>query len=690
MKNGKKNMNDKLKLKGHMKAFMRWPLILSALLIVLNILVYCVSVKAGLVVSAGVLIYVGIAVVVLRCHRPFIVNELIAFANQYDSLEKRILEELALPYAIMDMNGRMIWSNKVFAELTGKDQFYKKNISTIFPDVTADKLPVADKKEISEISTQFGEKIYRVSMQRVELGEIVAGSETLENTDKNVSLIAMYMYDDTELKEYIKKNEDNKLVVALAYLDNYEEALESVEDVRRSLLIALIDRKITKYFSNFDGLVKKLEKDKYFLIMRQSSLDTLKEQRFHILDEVKTVNIGNEMAITLSIGVGLNAATYIQNYEYSRIAIEMALGRGGDQVVIKNGNNITYYGGKTQQMEKATRVKARVKEQALKEFMSTKDRVVVMGHKITDVDALGAGIGIYRAGKTLGKPVHIVVNDPTKSIRPLIAEYTNNSEYEPSMFVDSAQAKDLIDNNTVVVVVDTNRPSYTECEELLYMTKTVVVLDHHRRGSEVIENAVLSYVEPYASSACEMVAEILQYFSDDLRIRNIEADCLYAGIVIDTNNFTTRAGVRTFEAAAFLRRSGADVTRVRKLLRDDLKSYQARADAVRTAHIYRNCFAISTCPSENLDSPTVVGAQAANELLNIAGVKASFVLTQYNNEIYISARAIDEINVQVMMEKMGGGGHMNIAGAQVKASPDEVERMLKDIIDQEYQEENIK
>ena len=690
MKNGKKNMNDKLKLKGHMKAFMRWPLILSALLIVLNILVYCVSVKAGLVVSAGVLIYVGIAVVVLRCHRPFIVNELIAFANQYDSLEKRILEELALPYAIMDMNGRMIWSNKVFAELTGKDQFYKKNISTIFPDVTADKLPVADKKEISEISTQFGEKIYRVSMQRVELGEIVAGSETLENTDKNVSLIAMYMYDDTELKEYIKKNEDNKLVVALAYLDNYEEALESVEDVRRSLLIALIDRKITKYFSNFDGLVKKLEKDKYFLIMRQSSLDTLKEQRFHILDEVKTVNIGNEMAITLSIGVGLNAATYIQNYEYSRIAIEMALGRGGDQVVIKNGNNITYYGGKTQQMEKATRVKARVKAQALKEFMSTKDRVVVMGHKITDVDALGAGIGIYRAGKTLGKPVHIVVNDPTKSIRPLIAEYTNNSEYEPSMFVDSAQAKDLIDNNTVVVVVDTNRPSYTECEELLYMTKTVVVLDHHRRGSEVIENAVLSYVEPYASSACEMVAEILQYFSDDLRIRNIEADCLYAGIVIDTNNFTTRAGVRTFEAAAFLRRSGADVTRVRKLLRDDLKSYQARADAVRTAHIYRNCFAISTCPSENLDSPTVVGAQAANELLNIAGVKASFVLTQYNNEIYISARAIDEINVQVMMEKMGGGGHMKIAGAQVKASPDEVERMLKDIIDQEYQEENIK
>ena len=508
----------------------------------------------------------------------------------------------------------------------------------------------------------------------------------LEDMSQNVSLIAMYLYDETELKEYIQKNEDNKLVVALAYLDNYEEALESVEDVRRSLLIALIDRKITKYFSNFDGLVKKLEKDKYLLIMRQSSLETLKEQRFHILDEVKTVNIGNEMAVTLSIGIGLNASTYIQNYEYARIAIEMALGRGGDQVVIKNGNNITYIGGKAQQMEKATRVKARVKAQALKEFMSTKDRVVVMGHKITDVDALGAGIGIYRAGKTLGKPVHIVINDPTTSIRPLMSGFMENPDYEPSMFVDSNQAKELVDNNTVVVVVDTNKPSYTECQDLLYMTKTIVVLDHHRRGSEVIQNAVLSYVEPYASSSCEMIAEILQYFADGLKLRSIEADCIYAGIMIDTNNFTTRAGVRTFEAAAFLRRCGADVTRVRKMLRDNIDSYKARAEAVRTAEIYRDYFAIARCPSEGLESPTVVGAQAANELLNIAGVKASFVLTSYNNEVYISARAIDEVNVQVMMERMGGGGHLNIAGAQVKDTMDETERMLKEIIDQLYQE----
>ena len=672
-----------------MGRFVQWPLYLSILLVFLNVLVYFVSIKAGLLVSVGLLIYIGIAVILFRRNKPLILNELIAFANQYDLLERRILDELALPYAIMDMEGNLIWTNKLFSQITGKAQFYKKNIGTIFPDITSDKLPSAEGKGISELSTQFQDRIYRASMQRVSLKEVIENAEMLEGTSGKISLIAMYLYDETELKEYIQKNEDNKLVIALAYLDNYEEALESVEDVRRSLLIALIDRKITKYFSNFDGLVRKLEKDKYLLIMRQSSLESLKEQRFHILDEVKTVNIGNEMAVTLSIGIGLNAATYLQNYEYSRIAIEMALGRGGDQVVIKNGNSITYYGGKAQQVEKTTRVKARVKAQALKEFMSTKDRVVVMGHKITDVDALGAAIGIYRAGKTLGKPVHIVVNDPSTSIRPLMAGYLNNPDYEPSMFVDREQAKELVDNNTVVIVVDTNKPSYTECQELLYMTKTIVVLDHHRRGNEVIQNAVLSYVEPYASSTCEMVAEILQYFSDDLRLRNIEADCIYAGILIDTNNFITRAGVRTFEAAAFLRRSGADMTRVRKMLRDNIDSYKARAEAVRTADIYRDYFAIAKCPSEGLESPTVVGAQAANELLNIAGVKASFVLTSYNQEVYISARAIDEVNVQVLMEKMGGGGHINIAGAQVKASIEEVEGMLKTIIDELYQEGDI-
>ena len=593
-------MNKKLKFKGSMKQFMRWPLYLTILLIWLDILIFMVSVKAGILATLGIVVYIVAALLLTRFHRPLILNDLIAFANQYESLEKRLLDDLALPYAIMDTNGRMIWSNKVFAELTGKEQLYNKHITTIFPEITPDKLPVPEKQEITEMSTNFGDRIYRVSMQLVTMKDVVNEARILENVDADINLVAMFFYDETELQEYIQKNEDDKLVVALAYLDNYEEALEGVEEVRRSLLIALIDRKITKYFSNFDGLVRKLERDKYFLIMRQSSLEALKEQRFHILDEVKTVNIGNEMAVTLSIGIGLNGANYLQNYEYCRIAIEMALGRGGDQVVIKNGDSIAYFGGKSQQVEKNTRVKARVKAQALKEFMSTKDRVVVMGHKITDVDALGAAIGIYRAGKTLGKPVHIVVNDPTTSIRPLMAGYINNPDYEPSMFVDCAQAKDLVDNNTVVVVVDTNKPSYTECQDLLYLTRTIVVLDHHRRGSEVIQNAVLSYVEPYASSTCEMVAEILQYFDEDLRLRSLEADCLYAGMVIDTNNFTTRSGVRTFEAAAYLRRNGCaicinNLSEVAHVLKDILENpqvlieFQHKAfDVGRKYHLQEN------------------------------------------------------------------------------------------------------
>ena len=681
-------MKDGIKLKGQLATYMRWPFVLTLLLVVMDVLLYTVSWKAGGIGTIFTAVYLLLGILLYFHRRPVILNELISFATQYGQVQKSLMKNFALPYALLDAEGKILWMNDEFLYLTGKDQKYRKFIGNIFPEVTTNKLPMPE--EVRDLEIAYQDHDFRLNMRRVEIDELLDGSQIIDADAEKNYLIAAYLFDETELKKYMRKNKDEQLVTGLLYLDNYEEALESVEEVRSSLLIALIDRKINKYFAAIDGVVKKLEKDKYFLVMRRKSLEQLKEKKFNILEEVKSVNIGNEMAVTISIGIGINADSFAHTSEAARIAMELALGRGGDQVVIKEGNNITYFGGKSQMMEKTTRVKARVKAQALKEFMSTKERVVVMGHKITDVDALGAAIGIYRAGKTLGKPVHIVVNDPSTSIRPLMAGYMNNPDYEPSMFIDRNQAIDLVDDNTVVVVVDTNKPSYTECEDLLYLTKTIVVLDHHRRGNEVIQNAVLSYVEPYASSTCEMVAEILQYFSDDLRLRNIEADCLYAGIMIDTNNFITRAGVRTFEAAAFLRRSGADMTRVRKMLRDNIDSYKARAEAVRAAEIYRGCFAIAQCPSKGLESPTVVGAQAANELLNIAGVKASFVLTPYNKEVYVSARAIDEVNVQVMMEKLGGGGHINIAGAQVRRPMDEVEDMIKEIIDEMYQEEETK
>lgn len=643
---------------------MRWSLVLTALLVVMNVVMYVVDLKAGAVATAFTAVYVVIAVLLYFQKRPSILNELISFATRYGQVQKKLIQDFALPYALLDSEGRILWMNDEFLFVTGKDKKYRKFIGNIFPEVTMEKLPLQN--EVRDIELVFNEHDYRLNMKRVDISELLNSSEIVETEQDNSYLITVYIYDETELKKYIRKNEDERLVTGLLYLDNYEEALESMEEVRSSLLIALIDRKINKYFSAIDGVVKKLEKDKYFLVMRKKSLEVLREKRFSILEEVKNVNIGNEMAVTISIGIGMNADTYAHSSEYARIAIELALGRGGDQVVVKDGNNITYFGGKSQMMEKTTRVKARVKAHALKEFMSSKDKVVVMGHKITDVDTFGAAIGIYRAAKTLEKKAYIVINTPTSSIRPLMDSFLHSQEYDSRMFVNSHEAKEIVDDNTVVVVVDTNRPNYTECEELLSMTKTIVVLDHHRQGKDVISNAVLSYIEPYASSACEMVAEVLQYFSDGIRIRNIEADSLYAGIMIDTNNFLTKTGVRTFEAAAFLRRCGADVTRVRKMFRENMDDYRAKGDAIRNAELFRECFAISVCKSEGLESPTVVGAQAANELLNVVGVKASFVLTDYRNTIYVSARSIDEINVQIIMERMGGGGHLNIAGAQLE------------------------
>lgn len=322
--------------------------------------------------------------------------------------------------------------------------------------------------------------------------------------------------------------------------------------------------------------------------------------------------------------------------------------------------------------------------------METKDRLLIMGHRLSDIDSFGAAVGIYRIATAMNKKANIVVNEVTSSVRPMMDRFVGNSEYPEDLFLTGQKAAELVDGGTMLVVVDVNRPSITDEPALLKLVKTIVVLDHHRTSSEIIDSAVLSYVEPYASSACEMVAEILQYIMDGIKVRPAEADAMYAGIVIDTQNFTNQTGVRTFEAAAYLRRSGADITRVRKLFRENMVDYQAKAEAVRLAEVYMDSFAISVCPSDGLDSPTIIGAQAANELLEIRGIKASVVLTPYNGVIYYSARSIDEVNVQVMMEKLGGGGHRTIAGAQIAdISVEEGKERLKAVIRQMLEEGEV-
>lgn len=662
-----------------LQKYMQWPVVLSVLVLCANGAVGLVSGKAGMVMAVFTVLYAFCAGVLFWYGKKRILTGLVGFAADFDQSQKNLMASMELPYGIADEAGRLLWTNRAFSAVIKDEKSARRSLTALFPEITEEGLEKMD--HALEVQCAYGGAIYRASIKRVTIQSDSGLLSAAPGQKTEQQVLAVYLYDETEIHEYMQAITDQKMVAGLIYLDNYDEALESVEEVRRSLLVALIDRKVSKYISGVNGIVKKMEKDKYFFAIEQKYMPSLEAERFSLLEDVKTVNIGNEMAVTLSIGIGINGDTYIRNYEYARTAIDMALGRGGDQAVVKNGEKIQYYGGKTQQLEKTTRVKARVKAHALRELLETKDRLLIMGHKIGDIDSFGSAIGVYRIAAALGKKAHIVINEVTSSVRPMMDRFINNSDYPQDLFLMGDDAAELADPSTALVVVDVNRPSYTEEPQLLNLVKTIVVIDHHRQSSEIISNATLSYVEPYASSACELVAEILQYVTDSIRIKSLEADAMYAGIVIDTNNFTNQAGVRTFEAAAFLRRNGADVTRVRKLFRDKMEDYKARAEAVRQAEVFEGAFAISVCPAENVESPTVVGAQAANELLDIIGIKASVVLTPYNGKIYVSARSIDEINVQVMMEKLGGGGHRTIAGAQLPgATVEEAKEKIKDVI----------
>lgn len=673
-------MKRNIKFKGRLRNYMYSPILLTILLVFINIPMYFYHLEAGLAVSAFMLVYFTVVMLNYQRNKPFFVNELINFATQYGTVQRKLLNEFDIAYALIDYNGKILWVNEKFTELTGKDKEYHKSITSVFSHITKDILQ--KNRTESQLHINWGGREYRIQLKRIEFASITPENEMVSVEGSEEYMTALYLYDETQLNQYIRENDDQKLVSALIYIDNYDEVLNSIEDVKQSLLIALIDRKVNKYFAGMDGLVRKMEKDKYFVVFRYVYLSKMEEDKFSILEEVKTVKVGNEMSVTLSIGIGSMGDTYNQSYEYARMAIGMALGRGGDQVVVKEGEQITYFGGSSKQVDRMTRVKARVKAHALREIIESRSHVIVMGHHIADVDSFGAAVGVYCAGRVLDKKVQIVLNEVTTSLRPIKECFTEENGYEPDMFINGETAIELTNNNTLVMVVDTNRPNYTDCPEILKKTKSIVVFDHHRQGSEVVENPILSYIEPYASSTCEMIAEVLQYFTENIKLTACEADAIYAGILIDTNNFMQKTGVRTFEAAAYLRRCGAEVTRVRKMLRNDMADYKARAEVMRHAEVYHGAFAISVCPADKVESPTVVCAQSANELLNIIGIKASFVMTEYQNRIFISSRSIDEINVQSIMERLGGGGHANIAGAQLSdCSVEEAKQKIREILD---------
>lgn len=650
------------KLKDIFKSYMRWPIIAGFFFAAINVGIYFLDIRSGICMSFGVLIYLAVILATIINKHKAASKVLIEFASSYAQMQKMLLDEFTVPYGILDDQGRILWLNNSFSEIVGKEN-YRKPMSSVSEEF--EKFKLVPGRESQEQIVEIQGKVYRLLVEKINMRNVELDVSVLMSGNAT-DLYAIYLFDETEITACKKELHDERFVAALIYIDNYDEALESIDEVRRSLLIALVDRKINKYISAGEGIVRKLEKDKYFVVMRYKFLEQLKEDRFTILEDVKSVNIGNEMSVTLSVGIGAMNGSFMKNYEMARAAIDLALGRGGDQVVLRDGNKVTYYGGKSNSLEKNTRVRARVKAHALRELIEGTDNVIIMGHRISDIDAVGAAIGVFTAARVFSKKAHIVLNEITTSLQPVVDLY-KNSEYDADLFVNSEEALAKVGVNTLLVVVDVNKVNFTECPELIGKCKQTVVIDHHRQGDDQIENTTLSYVEPYASSACEMVSEILQYICDNIRIRQNEADTIYAGIVIDTNNFTSKAGARTFDAAAFLRRNGADIVRVRKLLRGDMHEFKAKAETIRHAEIYKN-YVLSICPSAGLQSPTIVGAQAANELLNIAGIKASIVFTCYNDMIYLSARSIDEVNVQLIMERLGGGGHMTIAGAQIKGT----------------------
>ncbi len=661
-------MKNDFKLKRQIQLYMLLPVFMTAILIVADLCAFAIHKKAGIVVGVLVLVYVAVLVFMYLYSQSAFSAKIMELAAQYGFMQSDLLNNLSAPYAILLEDGKIVWANESFQNVFGENQIQEKYLSNYIPELNRSSFSQkVGEKRVFDI--QYVEREYRVTCEKKSSG---AG---------NV-LVTIAMDDVTELRHYIRENEEQRLVSGLIYIDNFEEVMDSVEEVRQSLLVALIDRKINQYLTKHDGLVKKMEKDKYFFVVKQKYFLQMKKGKFSVLEEAKSVNMGNTVPVTLSIGIGLSDETYTQGYNYARVAIDLALARGGDQAVIKSSKEITYFGGKREQTSRNTRVKARVKAEALREFIMAKDQVIVMGHRMADVDSFGAAVGIWRAAKSMEKKAYIVLNEITTSVRPLYDSFKNNPAYPEEMFIPSSKLHEVMTDNTMVVVVDTSKAEITECPELLKKAKTIVVFDHHRQSNEVIENTVLSYVEPYSSSTCEMVAEVLQYITDDVRINNLEASSMYAGIMIDTNNFMNRTGVRTFEAAAFLRRCGADITRMRKMFRDDLESYRVKAEIISSAEVYRDEFAVAQCTNQQVESPTILGAQAADELLDIRGIKASFVLTEYNGKIYVSARAIDEVNVQVIMERLGGGGHINTAGAQFQHTDmAEAIASLKEVID---------
>lgn len=570
-----------------------------------------------------------------------------------DSATKDTLLNFPMPLVVIELDGTIIWYNSSFRKIFDGEHLLEKALSTFVEDLHPGEL-VSETSNISK-QVEINNRHYLV------LGNFI---KIQDRPDTENYIMLLYFIDNTELIEVKKRYAEEKNVAGIIVIDNYDELMQSMEDSARPQMLAEIEKKVVHWMGFTGGILKKFERDKYLFVFEWKYLKEMEDRKFEILDTAKEINIGNKIPVTLSLGFGLNGKSLVDNFYAAGASIDIALGRGGDQVVIKNGDSFSFFGGKTRELEKRTRVKARVIAYALRELIDQSPYVMVMGHEKADIDALGAALGIYRIVKNRNREAAIVLSRTNPTIDNLIAKIEKNPDYG-NLFIDKNEALARISDKTLLVVVDTYRPGFTEAPELLAHSKQVVVIDHHRKGADFIQDAVLTYQETYASSTCELVTELLQYVDEKPRLKPLEAEALYAGIVVDTKNFTFKTGVRTFEAASFLRRQGVDTVAVKQLFQNDLMTYSNISNVVKNAEIINENIAISLCPP-NIKNAQLIAAKSADELLNLSGIAAAFVLCYVNNEIFISGRSFGDINVQVILEKLGGGGHLTVAGAQLQ------------------------
>lgn len=572
-----------------------------------------------------------------------------------DNVSKRTLINSPFPLIIVETDGSIIWKSTRFVS-----EFRDVDINPILDEVIKDlKLEIENNTKLrnNQISQKIviGNKNYKI------LGEYVKSKQV----DKKKKYMAtLYFVDETEIVNLKSDYNNSQICVGIAMIDNYEEILQRTSGEEQVQLFSQIEKKLYDWASEYKCLVIKVERDTFIWICEQKYLEKIEESKFNILDIIKEINVSNKIQSTLSMAVSTEGDSNYEKYQSAKNAIDIALGRGGDQVVIRKNGKYTFFGGRTQELEKRTRVKARSVASALEELIQESENVVVMGHTNSDIDALGSALGIYRLAKTLGKPANVVSSSIGVGLGNFVKYATRDEEYQKAI-IGKEKALEITNSNTLLVIVDTHKKSYSDVPELVDMAGKIVIIDHHRMSTDYIESSVLTFQEVYASSAAELVTELLVYSNQNIKLTNVEAEGLYAGIMMDTKNFTFKTGVRTFEAAAYLRKCGVDIIKVKKWFQSDLETYNIISEIVAKAEVIGDSIAISVYNKVDKDA-NIICAKAADELLTISNITASFVIGNYGEKICISGRSLGDINVQIILEKLGGGGHITLAGAQVE------------------------